>query len=79
MDDSKIDVCEGKQPLGLTAVEVLGLLEVCQVFVVSEDLYRKGGSMEIVSQGFEGVNDGKEFPVIDVIAPLSGDEGLGEV
>ena len=39
MDDFEVKVSKVKQPLGLTTVEVLGLTEVCQVLVVSEDLY----------------------------------------
>ena len=38
MDDFKIKVSEVEQPLSLTVVEVLGLMEVCQIFVVCEDL-----------------------------------------
>ena len=37
-------------------IEGLSLMEVCQVFVVSEDLYWEGGAMEVMSPGFQGVD-----------------------
>ena len=49
MDDFQIKICKVQQPLGLTAVEVLGLMEICQVFVVSEDLDREQEAVEVVS------------------------------
>ena len=67
MDDFQIKVCEVEQPLCLMTVEVLCLTEVHQVFVISKDLDRKRGSMKIVPPGFQGMDDCKEFPVIDVI------------
>ena len=47
--------------------------------MVGEDLYRKGGAMEVVAPGFQGANDGEEFAVIDVVVALGGGEGLREV
>ena len=52
MDDLEVKISEVKQPLCLAMVEVLCLTEVCQVFVVSEDLDRKEGSVEVVPLGF---------------------------
>ena len=52
VNDFEIKISEIKQPLSLAVVEVLGLTEVCQVLVVSEDLDREWGSMEIMSPGF---------------------------
>ena len=60
-------------------VDVLGLMEVYQVLVICEDLDREGGTMEIMSPGFQGVDDGKELSVIDVIIAFCWDERLGEV
>ena len=48
-------------------VKGLGGVEVGKVFMVSEDLYRERGSMEVVLPGFQGMDDGEEFSVIDVI------------
>ena len=42
-------------------------MEVCQVFVICEDLDGKGRTMEVVPPGFQGVDDGKELSVIDVV------------
>ena len=67
MDNLQVEVSEIKQPLGLTAVKVLGLMEVYQLLMVSEDLYGESGAMEVMSPGLQGMDDGKEFPVIDAI------------
>ena len=79
MDDLQIEVCKVKQPLHLVTVEVLGLMKVCQVLVVSEDLDREGGSMEVMPLGLQGADDCKELPVVDVVVSFSRDERLGEV
>ena len=76
MDHFQVKVGEVDEPAGLTAVERLGLAEIGKVFVVSEDLYREGGTMEIVAPRFQGANDGEEFAVIDIIVPFSRGKGL---
>ena len=48
MDDFQVKVHEVKEPPGLLPVQFLSFAEVGQVFVVSEDLYREGGAMEVV-------------------------------
>ena len=55
-------------------VKVLGLTEVCQVLVVRKDLDGEGGSMEVVSPGLQGMDDGKEFSVVDIIVLFYGDK-----
>ena len=79
MNDFQIKVCEVEQPTCLAAVEVLRLTEVRQVFVICEDLDGKWGSMEVVPPGFQGMDDGEELLVIDVIILFCGDERLGEI
>ena len=78
MDDFEIKIGEVEPPSALAAVEVLDLKEVCQVLVISEDLYRERGSVEIMSLGFEGMDDGKEFTIIDIVVMFCWDEGLIE-
>ena len=48
-------------------VQVLGLMKVCQVLVVSEDLDREGGTMKIIPLQLQGMDDYEEFMIIDVI------------
>ena len=60
-------------------VKVLCLSEVHQVLVICKDLDRERGPMEVMSLGFQGTDDDKELPVIDVIVSLCWDERLGEV
>jgi len=45
----------------------LGLSEVGKVLVVGKDLNQKGGAVKVVSPGLEGVDDCKEFTVVDII------------
>ena len=49
-------------------------MEVYQVFVVSEDLDREWGPMEVMSPGLQGTDDSQEFSVIDVIVAFRRDE-----
>ena len=63
----------------LAVVEFLGLMEVCQVFVVSENLDRKQGALEIMLPGPETMDDSKEFSVIDVVVSFHTREQLEEV
>ena len=60
-------------------VEGLGETEVGEIFMVSEDLYRERGSVEVVLPTLQGMDDGKEFSVIDVIVSFCQGERLGEV
>ena len=79
MDDLEVKICKVKQLPGLAAVEVLGLMEVHQILVVSEDLNGKGRSVKVVPSGLQGMDDGKELLVIDIIVLFCRDEQLGEV
>ena len=55
-------------------VEVLGLMEVHQVLVISEDLDEEEGSMEVMPPGLQGTDDYKELLVINVIVSFCRDE-----
>ena len=79
MDDLEIEVCKIEEPSHLMTVEVLGLMEVCQVLVVGKDLNGEWGSVEVMSPGFQGADNGEELPVIDIIVLFCWDEQLGEV
>ena len=35
--------------------------------MVCKDLYGEWGPVEVVSPGFQGTDDGEEFPVINVV------------
>ena len=49
VDHFQVKVREVDEPTSLSSVEVLGGTEVGEVFVIGEDLYWEGGSMEVVS------------------------------
>ena len=76
MDHFQVEVGEVDEPACLAAVKHLGLVEIGEILVVGEDLYGKGGTMEIVAPRFQGANDGKELAVIDIVVLLGGGEGL---
>ena len=48
MDHFQVKVGEVNKPTGLSSIEVLGGMEVGQVFMISEDLDWEGGSVEVV-------------------------------
>ena len=79
VDDLQVKVGKIKQPPGLAVVEILGLMEVHQVLVVSEDLDGKGRAVEVMSPRLQSMDDHKEFSVVDVVVSFSRNEGLGEV
>ena len=74
MDHFEVKVSKVNKPTRLAAVKRLGLMEIGWVLVVSEDLHQEGGTMKIVAPGFQGTNDRKEFPVIDVVIAFGGGE-----
>ena len=58
----------------MTAIQVLGLMEVGQVLVVSKDLDGEGRAVEVVSSRLQSTDDSEEFPVVDVIIVFCKDE-----
>ena len=48
-------------------IEILDLTEVCQAFVICKDLNGERRTMEVMPLGLQGVDDGKEVLVIDII------------
>ena len=45
-------------------------MEISYVFVVGEDLNRDQGSVEVMSPGLQGGDDGQEFSIIDIVIPF---------
>ena len=79
MDHFDIKVSEVNEPARLSAVEHLGLSEVGEVLVISENLHGERRAMEVMAPGFQGADDGKEFTVIDVTVSFCRGERLGEI
>ena len=44
--------------------------------MVGKDLYWERGTVEVVTPGFQGANDGEKFTVINVIVAFGGGERL---
>ena len=76
MDHFQVEVGEVDEPARLTVVERLGLVEISKVLVVCEDLYGEGRAVEIVTPGLQGANNGKKFPVVNVIIAFGRGKGL---
>ena len=79
VDHFQVEVSKVNEPTGLSLVEVLGEMEVGEVCMVGEDLDREKGSMKVVLPGFQGMNNTKEFSVVDVVVSFCRGERLGEV
>ena len=59
--------------------KVLGLFEVSQIFMVSDYCYQVFGSSKIVLPLLQGLDNGEEFPIINVIVSLGRREGGGVI
>ena len=57
MDHIEIKVCKIKKPVSLVMIQVLGLVKVCQVLMISENLDGKGRTLEIIFPGLESADD----------------------
>ena len=73
MDDFEIKISKVKRTSHLLMVEVLGLIEVHQVLVVSEDLDGEGGSVEVMSPELQGMDDCEKFSVVNVVVMFGWD------
>ena len=74
-----IKVLEKERSVSLLPREFVRVLEIGQVLVVGEDRDRVRGPLEILLPFHKSKDDCEEFPVIDIIVPLSQGEGFGEV
>ena len=74
IDDFEVKISKVEQPSCLMTIEVLRLMEVHQVLVIYKDLDREEGAMEIMSLGFQGADDCKEFSVVDIVVSFHRDE-----
>ena len=61
MGELEVKVCQVYKPAGLSAVEMLSLAEISEVFMVGEDLYWERGSSKVMAPRLQGVDDSKEF------------------
>ena len=74
MDHFEIKVSKVNEPSCLMTVECLGLSEVGEVLVIGEHLYQKRRPMKVMLPGLQGMDDSKEFSVIDIIVLFCGRE-----
>ena len=79
MDHFEIEVSEVNQPPCLATVECLGLPEIGKIFVIREDLHRKGGTMKVMLPQLQGADDREKFVIVDVVVTFCRGERLGEV
>ena len=76
MGELEVKVCQVYKPASLSAGEMLGLAEISEVFIVSEDLYWKRGSLKVVVPHLQGIDDSEEFSVVDIIVSFGWEEGV---
>ena len=79
MGEFEVKVCQVYKPAGLSAVEMLGLVEICEVFMVSEYLYWERGTSKVMVPYLQGVDDSEEFLVIDIVVLFGWEEGVQQV
>ena len=60
-------------------IEIMGLSEIGQIFVVCEDLDCGGGPQEVMAPGVQSLHDGKQFMIIDIVIVFSWPKCLGKV
>ena len=76
-DDIKI--LKKKGPLSLPLREFTRIFEIGQVFMISEDRDRVRGPLQILLPLGKGKDNGKEFPIIDVVVVLGQREGFRKI
>src|SRR6201996_1297027 len=67
-----------ERPLSLPPVEMLGLLEVLQIFVVGPDLHRVFSALEEMPPLLECANDCEHLLVVDLVVALEFVESFRE-
>ena len=67
MDEVEVEIHKVQKPASLMMIETLGGVEEGEVFVVGEDLDWQGGAMKVMTPSLEGMDDGEEFLIIDVV------------
>lgn len=74
MDHFEIEIYKVKKPVSLVIVQILGLTEVGQVFVIHKHLNGKRRTLEVMAPGSETSDDSKKLPVIYVIVSFCREE-----
>ena len=76
MGELEVKVHQVYKPAGLSAVEVLGLAEISEIFMVGEDLYWERGSSKVMAPRLQGVDDSEEFSVVNIVVLFGWEEGV---
>ena len=74
-----IKILEEQGPAGLVLRQFAGVFDIGEVFVVSDDGNRMGGSLDVLFPFLQCEDSGKEFTIIDVIVSFSGNKCFGEI
>ena len=77
--EGEVEFGEVKQPLRLSPIQIAGVSEIGQVFVVREDPDSSGGPEEVVSLGVQCSHYSQQFLVIDVVVAFGRSKGLREI
>jgi len=68
--DDEVELTKVLSPEGLATVKDLGSRKVFQVLVISNNLYWKSGTVQIVAPDAESFKDGEEFLVVNIVVEL---------
>ena len=71
MYDCEIELGKKERPASLSAREFLFSAKVGQIIVVGPDFEGNRVSFKVVAKGFEGLYNGQEFFVMDVVVLFS--------
>ena len=74
-----MEVLQEEGPTCLSAREFMGIFDVEEIFVISDDGDSKRSSLEVVFPLGESKNDCKQFSVINIIVSFDEGEHFGEV
>jgi hypothetical protein len=79
MGKVQVEILQEQVPAGLSAGELVRLLEVREILMVREDCDNMGGAQEVMPPFLQGMDDSEQLAVIDVIVPFCGTQRFGQI
>ena len=67
MYEDKVKTREIFLPTCLTLTELLRVFKICEIFVISQDSERVGGTFKIVAPFLKGMDDSEKLTVVNVV------------
>ena len=76
---SNVIFLEEQPPPGLSVAKILGLFEIPQVLMICYYGYRVFHASEVMAPLFQGLDNSKQFSVVDVVVSFGGRKGGGMI